>query len=189
MIKKVNLNKKRSGLMLYEIVISIFVMVIFSGFIMQFFLYANILNSKASDIDNSTIILTNAMELSKNFPSLSQYYKDEFFDGASIDTSTNGKEITLYKYYDNNWSTIYDDQDINNLNNQTKYILYIEIDEVLDNTKTAVLSFVQNDLDATTYGNSSGLKYKLSGKICYADNLNEPIIQLQTTSYFSNNIK
>lgn len=189
MIFSTKLNKKRSGIMLYETIICVFLIAICSGFILQFFLYAKVLDSKSDDIDNSTIILTNYMELSKNFPSLSQYYKDEFFDGSSIFVNDDNSIINIYKYYDNNWNTIYTDQNINNLDYDVKYVLCINIREISANTDKAILSFTKGDNSSIKYGNSSGLKYKLSGSIYYANDFHEPIFTLETTSYFSNNIK
>lgn len=188
MLIKSELNKKKSGFMLYEIIISVFLVAICSGFIVQFFLYAKILNAKAYDIDQSTIILTNAMEISKNSPSLTQYCKNEFFDGSKIVVNDNST-TQICKYYDNNWNTIYKKQDINNLDDNVKYVLYITVIEDSVNKDKAILTFVKGDPSSTTYGDSSGLKYKLSASIYYCYDFTKPILTLENISYFSNNIK
>ncbi len=181
--------KKRAGLMLYEMILSVLIIAVCSSFIIQLFLYSKTINAKANDIDNSSIILLNAMELSKNFSTLNKYYKDEFFDGSIITKSPETNESNIIKFYDENWNTIYNITDKNNLTPSVKYIMELNIDEVLSNTKTAILTFTKNDKNKTTYGNSSGLQYKIDGKVYYADAPDDILIELQTTSYFGNNIK
>lgn len=183
------LNNKKSCLMLYKVIISVFLLTICSIFILHFFIHTKILNTKAYDIEKSTAILTNAMELSKNSPSLNQYYKNEFFDGTNIISNEDNKLTTIYKYYDKNWNTIYKQQNINYFDDNVKYILCLNISEMNSNTNKAILSFTKDDLSSTTYGNSTGLNYKLSGSTYYANNTNEPIITLETINYFGNNIK
>ncbi len=181
--------KKRAGLMLYEMILSVFIITVCSGFIIQLFLYSKTVNAKANDIDNSSVILLNAMELSKNFPTLNKYYKDEFFDGSIITQTPELEGSNIIKFYDENWNTIYNITDKNQLNSSVKYIMELNVNEVLSNTKTAVLTFTKNDKNKSTYGNSSGLKYKIDGKVYYASDHSDVLIELQTTSYFGNNIK
>ncbi len=93
-------NNKKSGLMLYEMIISVFIISVCSVFILQLFLYSKTLNARADEIDNSMVILLNAMELSKNYPTLNKYFKDEFFDGVVIETVETNQEYNIKKYYD-----------------------------------------------------------------------------------------
>ncbi len=178
-------NKKRAGLMLYEMIISVFIISISSVFILQLFLYSKTLNAKANDIDNSIVVILNAMELSKNYPTLNKYFKDDFFDGAILNTSDTNKQSNIYKYYDENWNTIYSPANID----KAKYILELNVAKIESSSNNAILTFKQDALFATTYGSSTGLKYNIHGKVYYAVDPSNILISLQTTSYFSNNIK
>ncbi len=180
-------DKKKSGLMLYEVIISVFIISVCSVFILQLFLYSKNLNKRADDIDNSIVILLNAMELSKNYPTLNKYLKDEFFDGSVIETVTPNQDYTVTKYYDDEWNTIYDNNNPERLSD-CEYVLSINISKVNQNSRKAILTFISDYPSATTYGNSSGIKYDIKGKVYYNDDPNNILIDLGTSSYFSNNI-
>ncbi len=184
-----NKLKKRKGLMLYEMIISVFIISICSGFILQLFVFSKTTNAKANNIDNSTVIILNAMELSKNYPTLSKYTKDAFFDGSLIINSDTSNESTIYKYYDDNWNTIYNINSESSLPKEVKYVLELNIKNIESTSKQAILTFQQDAPFAATYGNSSGLKYSIYGKVYYADDSENVLIDLGTTSYFGNNIK
>ncbi len=187
-LKKEKFNyKKRSGLMLYEMIISVFIISICSVFILQLFLYSKNLNKRADDIDNSIILLLNAMELSKNYPTLNKYLKDEFFDGAVIETISPNQDYIVTKYYDEYWNTIYDTTSLQSLEN-CEYVLSLKITKVNATGDKAILTFISGYPSATTYGNSSGIKYDIKGKVYYKDDPSNILIDLSTTSYFSNNI-
>lgn len=188
MFKEVFLNRKH-GFMLYEMIISVFIISVCSGFLLQLFLYSKTLNAKANDIDNSTIILLNSLELSKNYPTLNKYFKDEFFDGATINTIIANEKFNILKYYDEDWNTVYNDLDDVPSDDDIKYVLELDINDMESNSKKAILTFKQDAVYATTYGNSAGLKYNIDGKVYYLENPNDVLIQMDTTSYFGNNIQ
>ncbi len=178
-------NNKKSGLMLYEMIISVFIISISSVFILQLFIYSKTLNAKANDIDNSIVVTLNAMELSKNYPTLSKYFKDEFFDGAVINYSDITNRTTIYKYFDEDWNAIYSKSNID----EAIYILELNVSKAEISSNNAILTFKQDAVFATTYGSSTGLKYTIHGKVYYAEDHSDILISLETTSYFSNNIK
>ncbi len=186
-----NLTKKnkKAGLMLYEMILSVFIISICSGFILQFFLYSNEITEKANDIDNSGVVLHNAIELSKAYPTVSKYLKDDFFDGSIVTNNDLTQSSKVFKFYDEQWNPVCNTVNSNKLDDDIKYVLELNVTKLESTPKKAVLTFKQDAVYATTYGNSSGLKYEIKGEVYYANNSENILLALETTSYFGNNIK
>lgn len=187
--KKSNLN----GFTLYEMIISVFIICMCATWILQLFLYSKTLNARANEIDNGSIVLLDAMEISKQALVINKYFNDEFFDGSIIDTKEDYENINIYKAYDENWNPVFlQDKhfDINTLPTKTKYILEVQIEKV-DKViyEKAVLNFVQGVDFATTYGDSAGLKFHIKGIVYDISDKDKTLVDLETVSYFGNNIR
>lgn len=185
--------KNKKGFTLYEMIISVFIVSISSVFILQLFLFSRTLNAKANDIDNGSIVLLDAMEISKSSPSINKYVKDDFFNGSVRESTEDNEIINIYKCYDKNWSSVLlktKTFDPENLPETAQYLLNVEITKVERTSKEqAVLTFLQGVDFATTYGDSTGLKVKIKGSIHKLDELDKTLVELETISYFGNNIR
>lgn len=170
-------------------ILAVFIICLCSGFILQLFMFSRALNSKANDIDNSSILLLDAMEISKNSATINKYIRNEFFDGAIITTNEDNEKSKILKAYDKNWNAIFLKK-TGDFPQNAKYILEINIDKIERLSKEqAILTFVQDVNFATTYGDSSGLKFNIDGKVYQKDKEDEILADLSTVSYFGNNIR
>lgn len=186
-------KKNKNAFTLYEMIISVFIICVCATWILQLFLYSKTLNARANEIDNGSIVLLDAMEISKQVLVINKYFNDEFFDGSIINATEDYGNISIYKAYDQNWNVILlqDKQfDINTLPNKTKYILEVNIEKVNKVLyKKAVLNFVQGVDFSTTYGDSAGLKFHIKGIVYDINDKEKTLVELETDSYFGNNIR
>ncbi len=115
-----------NGFTLMEAVISIAVLAIISGFILQMFIVSNNVNNKAGDIDSGNSMIFTAVELFKKNQSMEEFLKEDFFSGSTV--INNNYNTTIYKCYDKSYNQIPDsDFTPEDISEDVRLVLLIDI--------------------------------------------------------------
>ena len=101
-----HLMKNKKGFTLVEIIIAIGLIAIFSSVILQLFVTSRTLHQKARDLDKSIILATNIVETFKSGTKASDIKTNKLLEYSAM--AEDGKEITIYMHYDENWNLIKD---------------------------------------------------------------------------------
>jgi prepilin-type N-terminal cleavage/methylation domain-containing protein len=109
-----------SGFSLLESLISVAILAVISGFILQMFISSSMVNQKAQNLDVGSAEAISAIEVVKQSSNQDDIRSNSFFEGCVFE-ETEGLKIT--KYYDSKWKQVFDA----NKTNAAKFILNVKV--------------------------------------------------------------
>lgn len=116
---------KFKGFTLVELIMSIGIIAIISGVVLQLFITAGNMNKRAADLDKSVMISETLVEKFKSSTGPLDFSQSE---GMKQSLENNkAKQYNLKLYYDNDWNVIKTTSDKENLNKSAAFILKINL--------------------------------------------------------------
>ncbi len=166
--------KKQNGFTLLEVIISVIIIAISSIVILKAFYSADTLNERADNLDVANLILSQAIDVSKNVTSFDDFFNNsDIFEQkvVEINSSDFTNVLTVYVYYDKDWNMI--NVSNNNIPKNAEFIFKYELFEeklFYEDEALSKIRFGDNTEIETT--KTKGILYKIVGTV----NINKPPI-------------
>jgi prepilin-type N-terminal cleavage/methylation domain-containing protein len=93
------------GFTLLEIILSIGILALISGFILEMFIVSANVNKKAKDMDMALNYSMNSIEVFKKLEKFEDFIRDPFYASCSVEQLPGG-ELLITKYFDESWKDV-----------------------------------------------------------------------------------